>query len=463
MKYVVFAVALLGILPAAAWCAVNRRAFGFLAAMLVVPVLAYVNTSINPISFEWYRGTSRGYEIFLAHLFAFAVMLALLLRQKRISFAPDFGAWLYLAYFAWSCVSLVNSVNPLYSGAEIWKMAMVLCVFAASYSYLCAMKDATPLMVGFAIVLVGMFFQVVRQHFGGIWQVRGPFAHQNTLAMFLVMSVPVFFAYYLNVEKGPKALRWLFVAAFFLGSGCLIRTYSRGAIACYPIACGLVLGLSLLHDFKMKKIFRLVPLGILGLCGFLLILPRVISRFENAPKSSGQTRVEFARVARNMIKDQPIFGVGLNNWGIKVNPPYPYWKDTGRSGAGDDGIVETVYLLVCAECRIPGFLLMVAWYLYNLLSCLRLAKRLAGTAWFYLPVGIAGGLTGCYLQSCLEWVLKQSVTLIELVLLFSVVSFLNVHWKSLLGDGEQKPADLPKRKRTVVPHHLQLDPVEHED
>ena len=53
-----------------------------------------------------------------------------------------------------------------------------------------------------------------------------------------------------------------------------------------------------------------------------------------------------------MILDEPWRGVGINNWGIKINPPYEYAERAGRNrNRGDDfkdGIVETVYLLVGA-------------------------------------------------------------------------------------------------------------------
>jgi hypothetical protein len=439
MKYVVFAVALLGILPAAAWCAVNRRFFRLMPVFLMIPVLVFQKTSINPISFEWYRGSSRGYEISAFYLMAIAMLVAIAMRGRKISFAPDWGAKLYLLYFLWSCLSMQNVESAVVGGAELLKMVMMYIVFLAVYNWLCVVKDPRPVLMGFAIVIICSFLMVVREHLGHIWQVRGPFPHQNSLALYMLMATPVFFAYYLNAANRAHG-RWLFGAAFFLGAGCLVRTYSRGAIACYPFALAAVLFLSVRRNFSFRQITRLLPLAALGFLGFLLILPRIIQRFETAPKASGNARIEFARCARNMMKAEPFFGVGINNWGIKVNPPYEYWKGTGlrtRAGAGlndpnhKDGIVETVYLLVGAECGIPALALMLAWYAYYLVSCLKLSKRLAGSSWFFIPVGLAGSLISVYLQSVLEWVLKQSVNFAEMMVFFAVISFLNRHWKDL--------------------------------
>ena len=51
-----------------------------------------------------------------------------------------------------------------------------------------------------------------------------------------------------------------------------------------------------------------------------------------------------------MVRDRPYFGVGLNNWGVVINPPYRYGEHRDLDDDSKDGIVETIYLLVAAEC-----------------------------------------------------------------------------------------------------------------
>ena len=430
MKYAVFALVCLGLVPAAFLCALSRRAFAWAAAFLVLPVLVYQPTSINFLSSEWYRGTARGMEVSLIYLVAAVLLLAVFFRGGRIFFFPDAGSRLYLAYFAWSCLSLVNAANREYAWLEMWKMIMMAVLFAAVYSWLRLAKDPRPLLAGLALVLVASLFSVARQHVSGVWQVRGTFPHQNSLALYMLVAAPLFFSAYLNLPRGGW---WgLSAAAFVCGAGCLVRTYSRGALVCFPPALLVVFALSARRAFRPRQLARLVPLAAAGLLALLLLLPRLVERFERAPKSSGETRVEFARCAFNMMADEPLVGVGLNNWGVKINPPYPYWIGTGRRERGGengpdfkDGIVETVYLLVGAECGLPALALLLAWLGWYLVVCLRLAKRLAGTPLFFLPVGLAGGLAGAYLQSALEWVLKQPANFSELVILFAVLSYLN--------------------------------------
>ena len=158
-------------------------------------------------------------------------------------------------------------------------------------------------------------------------------------------------------------------------------------------------------------------------------------RFKNAPEASGLTRLELAGSAWEMIKAEPLTGVGINNWGIKINLPYEYALRAGRkTNRGDDfkdGIVETVYLLVGAECGVPALLAMVLWFLWYWVSCLRLMKRLKNTRYFFLPAGLLGGLTAVYVQSCFEWVLRQQLNLICIMFFFAILSYLNTKWQWL--------------------------------
>ena len=136
-----------------------------------------------------------------------------------------------------------------------------------------------------------------------------------------------------------------------------------------------------------------------------------------------------------MIVDEPFFGVGINNWGIKINPPYKYSEHRNPSkGFTDDykdGIVETIYLLVCAECGIPCFIALLAFFFYHLKTAFSAMRKLRYTPYFFIPAALVGGFAGIYLQSVLEWVLKQQVNFTELMVLFAIVSFADKYAQAL--------------------------------
>ena len=224
-----------------------------------------------------------------------------------------------------------------------------------------------------------------------------------------------------------------------------MRTYSRGAMVCLPFGCMITTLLSLRYQFHMRKIQILLPIFLLCFFGALLLLPNIIKRFENAPKESLMTRQYLAASAWNMMKDKPFAGVGLNNWGIKINPPYDYsrHRDPKKGYTEDykDGIVETIYLLVGAECGIPCLLILLLWFAFYWFSCIRLMIRFRHTRWFYLPVGVFGGLTGAFMQSTLEWILKQQINFMWMIILFAMISYLNRYSRELVKQ-ENNPTQL---------------------
>ena len=128
-----------------------------------------------------------------------------------------------------------------------------------------------------------------------------------------------------------------------------------------------------------------------------------------------------------MIKDRPFTGVGINNWSLNMEPDHPYQRLASEAVGRElnyRGIVETVYLLVCAECGIPALLAMLAWFAWYWFLCLRLLGRLRGGEWRFIPAGLLGGLMVNYMQSALEWVLRQQLNLVCLMFLFALLDHL---------------------------------------
>ena len=218
-----------------------------------------------------------------------------------------------------------------------------------------------------------------------------------------------------------------------------MRTYSRGAMVCLPFGCAITTLLSLRYQFHMRKVQILLPIFLICFFGALLLLPNIIKRFENAPKESLMTRQYLAASAWNMMCDKPFAGVGLNNWGIKINPPYPYceYRYSNKRIAKDfkEGIVETSYLLVGAECGFLALAAFLAWLGYYYIAACKLVKKLRRTNLFFIPVGIVGGLTAVYAQSTLEWVMKQQVNFIEMMVLFAMLGILN-RYSNKFASGE---------------------------
>jgi len=285
-----------------------------------------------------------------------------------------------------------------------------------------------------AVFVCYNFALVAKGHLQGIYQPHGVFPHQNGLAMAMHVAGGLFFAGYLMNGVRPRFGKYCF-AACVCAAGSTVWTYSRMALALMPVDYGFVaLACSVAGRFS-HWLKRILPLGLAAGVAFMGVLPRIIERFEEAPEASKTTRIQLARCAWEMIKDEPWKGIGINNWGVKINPPYPYAdraeRETNRDEDFRDGIVETVYLLVGAECGMPALAAMLAWFGYYLFIALRLMKRLAGTWYFFIPAGLAGGLMVSYAHSCFEWTLRMQQNLIILLFFFAILEYLEASWRTL--------------------------------
>ena len=441
MKYVVFTIAALGVAPLAFALFLNRRWMKYAVWAMIAALTAYQGTAINFFSHEEYRGSARGMEVSVVYLIAAAIILAAAFRRKMTKFVPSTGAFLFVVYFLLCLPSLHTAENMLFSWMELWKMIMLYIVYLSMRAYLNSTNDVKSLLRGFAVFVVYNFMLVAKAHLAGVYQPHGSFPHQNCLAMAMHLFANLFFAYYLAAGfRGSK----LGALAFACASACIVRTYSRGAIAMMPLAFFVTFALSAFVSLKVpatRLAARVLPIALAGAVGLSAMLPRVISRFKSAPEASGNTRIELALCAKEMMFDEPWCGVGINNWGIKINPPYEYaelaGRNTNRGEDFKDGIVETVYLLVGAECGIPALVAMLMWFANYLVLSISLARRLAGTPCAAIAAGIAGGLVASYVQSCLEWVLRQQMNLILLMMFFALLDHIKANARRLAEQNRE--------------------------
>ena len=416
------------IIPIAFVGALDRRLLTLvLFFMLVIPIF-FDATSVNFFSMREYRGTARGMEVSAVYLGALIICLSLLLSGFKFSLLAP-GLTPYIILFFLSILSMVNADDLLISFFELWKMAMMMLLFLAAYNYFLSSRNFEIAIWGMAALVLYSFLVVVKdKYWGGVWQARGVFPHQNSMAMYLGLIGPVFLAGWLNCRSFLKS--YIFAMLFMITTASTVVSYSRGAIFCYPIACSVTIFLSLRYRFSIRKLKIVVLVLAIGMAATLLFLPMIIRRFNTAAIQSKNTRIELAEAAVRMMKDQ-FLGVGINNWNLKMRPPYEYSghleEDQVKLERGLDvnwGIVETVYLLTGAECGWLALVALLCWFAYMFLLNYRNLAIYEKHDLFYLPVGICGGLIAIYLQSVLEWVLKQAVNYGQLIVIFALISVL---------------------------------------
>ncbi len=145
--------------------------------------------------------------------------------------------------------------------------------------------------------------------------------------MYLGRALPLAIALALFVED--KRLRAVSIVIAFVVAAALFLTFSRGAWL------GIVAGLACIGFFSGRKI-RLAMFALLVI-GSILVIPflqteRAQSLFQ-VGAGTGFFRVSVWQSAVNMIRDQPVFGVGLDNF-LYAYPRYinpEAWREPNLS------------------------------------------------------------------------------------------------------------------------------------
>ena len=151
MKYYVFSMALMGTPFLAFLLCVNFRWVKYAFWVMVGAMCLYQATSINFFSHENYPGSSRGMEVSLIHLLAFASLLAFLVRGKIRRLFPEAGYRLYFVYFLLCLPSAAYAADGLIAWFEVWKMIALFFFYLMVYTYLKATDDVQSVLVSLAM------------------------------------------------------------------------------------------------------------------------------------------------------------------------------------------------------------------------------------------------------------------------------------------------------------------------
>jgi O-antigen ligase len=171
------------------------------------------------------------------------------------------------------------------------------------------------------------------------------FPHPNLLAAFLLISL-VFIV--LNFNKNKKG-EWISYLAFLSSSFALLLTMSRIAI---------LLFIFFLFFLILKKIKRKVFIVVLIALILLIAFTPEKFRFLNLSLSDEaiSQRQVLITPTLQMVKENPVLGVGLNNYLINL----PNYERAGKTFYLQP--VHNIYLLVFAQTGIIGIIFFL-WFL----------------------------------------------------------------------------------------------------
>lgn len=389
----------------------QREAYVRAGIMLFFFTLVY-EVSVNFFSMEWYRGSSRGFEVVASDI----ILLGLAI---YVSGSPPRGSlvskslcrekvflWMYALVGLISCVT---AFVPIYAAFGFWKLMRGVLVFHVFYKLIDRRERVEWLLIVYGAMVLYQVPWVVLQKYGmGIYRATGTLPHMNTLAMLNnALMVPLFGVLFLEEERPPR--KWiLFVVAGAVFN--VLSTASRGALV------SMLMAMTGVMFFLRPRLLNTARSSILifGFVGAIIValqaMDTIIERFNEAPAESEETRDGFNICAAWLARDF-MFGCGLNNYSHAIGKTR-YGEaapDLPNDGGKDDGVAHHIYWLTASEMGWIGLVVFVAFLGVIQLRCLTLGFASKDRLYGALGVGAFGGLMALHLQGFLEWVLRQTL------------------------------------------------------
>jgi len=451
-----------------AWAARARKNQRMLlCAMLVLTTLPAGKFTLMVCSVETYRGHTKGFECNFLEIIAFALVLA--------SSAQRYDGWkkwgpgsrIYLLWSFLAALSLISSVHYslLYGCMGVWKFSMAILTMLGAYH---AMKDEEDLrwilrtMAG--IMLWNGFCGLKDRFLGGVWQYKGSFEHQNSMAMWAyIMGLPLL-GVALSRKTSDRDAR-LYLGGFACAVLCIILAVSRASLGAVAGGTVAIFGIAWLR----KPSARVVGLTALAIIGAMFIsafaLNSLRARLDAVKDNSERNEFDLRDIlnfqSRAMLASSS-FGVGWNCFGVANSRPYGAsvsailedWDASRGYTIYDENywgnpLTESLYWLFLAETGYPGFVGFVLFEICTLVFAIRCAWTYRGTLSGAFASALAVTFTICYLHGTVERILTQTKNLAQWMILCGILAALE-HHRRLLRQRRLEVAPSANRSATVA-------------
>jgi hypothetical protein len=422
-----------GVFGAALLACLFKRIRDLYFVLLIVLLPLIERLDVNFVSRDWYRGTSRGFEVSLLDPLVIGLLVGSMAAPRR---GESRGYWpasfgLALVLFLYACFTVGMDEPRLFSLFELWKWFRGLLLVVAVAFYLRGERELRLLVLSMAVVLWHQgLLSLWQRYIGGENRVPGTFVAANSLSMLLCLVSPMMVA--AITSRFSRLLRLICAGAILLACIAEVLTISRAGSVILPLVLLATTLATISYRITARKI--IITLLVLGAAAGIATKGwhSLTSRFGEASlkdeygNKRNLGRGYYLRVARVIAVNEP-FGVGLNNWSYGVSGRYGHmlgygfvpYRGTDRepsqvipAGALVDDEAQAapahnLSALTVGELGIPGLVIFL------LLWC-RWFQMSGSFLWPRVPdpmrrmgVGIFFCLCGSFLHSWTEWAMRQ--------------------------------------------------------
>ncbi|RKY92997.1 hypothetical protein DRQ15_00720 [candidate division KSB1 bacterium] len=358
------------------------------------------------------------FDVFLFFLYCIWLFRTHGFREEKINFGKV--SWPTIGIILWSIVSIFPAISQR---AAIFGVFMTVKAFML---YLYIINNITTkkrlqivvnwLIIGLSIqVALGIVQKTLHTNFGfealgaprwywysSLSRVTGTLGFPNQYGAYLILLLPLAASLFIFYKKSlPKIWYGGIVVA---GGIALIFSLSRsswiGLIGAILIIIGIMIKRRKLNS---KLVFTTVLVVLIIVIIGIVYRDLIMLRLETGGK--GEYRLLMIDIALPIIANNPIFGVGLNNYQYHSFSIFKFWHP-----------VHNTYLRLAAEVGLPG-LFFFLWFVFNILREAYRGLKLKDEYLNAVALGVIGGLWAFliavnfgpqyqhYRQKCIFWLL----------------------------------------------------------
>jgi putative inorganic carbon (hco3(-)) transporter len=379
----------------------------------------------------------------LVGLYASRFLEALEERGQKLRVAPQRN-WALLCYLGFNALSVLVARDARLSFFCLFMLLQTYLVFVYVTRFMrtrsdvmfvvkcllsgCLIESLLMVALGIANAPSGLWgpvhIRVDHEAGSGFTRVGGTIGSPNEAGAYL--SVVLSIAVSLLLAGVARKYKWLAALVLAVGGAALVFTFSRGAWTAFVLALSLFL-----FSVGRRKRISLKPLIAIAAILLVLYLPfrsEIDARLFADDNGSAESRVPLMKLAFRMIADNPILGVGSNNFSAAM--------DDYVSSEFRNGFLYTVhnkYLLVWAETG-PGGLLAYLAFLIGIVRMGRACWKKGDAFLSTLALGLSVALVGNMAHQGVEilqdramtqllWLIAALVVVIDLILREQTASF----------------------------------------
>lgn len=270
---------------------------------------------------------------------------------------------------------------------------------------------------GVIVALIGLWQYGTGQNLitaeGGLLRLRAFYGSPNNVALYLGRVLPLLAAMFLLGQQNGRR-RWFYtVAAVPIGLAILL-TFSKGGLL-----LGVPAGLTAVFWLWQRQAGRktwpwLVGAGLLGAIGLIAIqqIPQLAERFSLG-SATAVFRLNLWQASLEMVRQQPLFGVGLDNFLYAYRGRYildAAWQEPNLNHP------HNIFLDLATRLGLLG-LLAGGWLFVNLGQQLQKAYATVTAEWQPVVVGLIGTLAAILAHGLVD----HSFFLVDLAFVFYLV------------------------------------------